>query len=99
MSQFNQWRIKCPHCGAESTVRSSKQMSDTVREAKVSCDNPECMHSWIAQLVAVRTIAPSMMPNPKVYIPLSDRSPAANLPASNQMELGMDHPPPRMATG
>lgn len=99
MSHFNQWRVKCPHCGADSTVRSSKQMSDTVREATVSCDNPECMHSWISQLVAVRTIAPSMTPNPKVYIPLSPRSPAANLPPDNQMELGMDHPPPRMATG
>ena len=99
MSEFNQWRVKCPHCGCESTVRSSRQMCETVREATVSCDNPECMHSWVAQLVAVRTIAPSMTPNPKVYIPLSSRSPANNAPRDNQLELGMIHPPPRAATG
>lgn len=96
MSQFNQWRIECPHCGHSSTVRSSKQMGDTVRESKVTCDNPECMHSWVAQLVAVRTIAPSMKPKPGVYIPLSPRSPAAEQQAAAaQLELGMTHPPPR----
>jgi len=100
MSEFNQWRILCPHCGSTSTVRSSKQMCDTVREATATCDNPECMHSWVAQLVAVRTIAPSINPKPGVFIPLSQRSPAAaQQAASAQMELGMEHPPPRLATG
>ena len=89
------WRIECPHCKSNSTVRTSRPLSDTVREAKVTCDNPECAHSWIAHLAAVRTIAPSMTPNPKVHIPLSPRSPAANLPAGNQLELGMNHPPLR----
>lgn len=100
MSEFNQWRVVCPHCGQPSTVRSSKQMCETVREATVTCNNPDCMHSWVAQLVAVRTIAPSMNPNPKVYIPLSSRSPAsAQQAADAQMELGMTHPPPRVAAG
>ncbi|WP_153111522.1 ogr/Delta-like zinc finger family protein [Propionivibrio limicola] len=99
MSQvhFNQWRVLCPHCGSESTVRSSKQLSETVREAKVQCNNPDCAHTWIAQLAALRTIAPSMMPNPKVFIPLSPRSPAAQPPADAQLELGMSFPHPRMA--
>lgn len=96
MSKFNQWRVLCPHCGSESTVRSSKQMCDTVREATVICLNPECMHSWVAQLVAVRTIAPSIKPKPGVYIPLSPRSAAAKS-ETDQMELGMEHPPQRMA--
>lgn len=99
MSKFNQWRVKCPHCNSDSVVRSSKQMCDTVREATVCCSNPHCMHSWVAQLVAVRTIAPSINPKPGVFIPLSPRSPAANAPDETQLELGMDHPPPRMATG
>lgn len=89
------WRIECPHCKADSTVRTSRPLSDTVREAKVQCNNPECAHTWIAHLAAVRTIAPSMTPNPKVYIPLSPRSPAANQPSGNQLELGMDLPPLR----
>lgn len=97
MSIVNQWHIKCPHCDSASYVRSSKQMCETVREAVICCTNPDCMHSWVAQLAAVRTIAPSINPKPGVYIPLSPRSAAANVPAGNQLELGMEHPPPRMA--
>ena len=97
MNGFSQWRLRCPHCKSKSTVRSSKELSETVREAKVQCNNPDCAHTWIAQIAAIRTIAPSMTPNPKVYIPLSPRSPAAQQPAANQLELGMEHPPPRLA--
>jgi hypothetical protein len=92
-------RLKCPHCGTLSTIRSSKELGTTVREASVQCNNVECAHTWITRIVAERTIAPSMTPNPKVYIPLSTRSPAAQQQAGNQMELGMTHPPPRMASG
>jgi len=91
------WRITCPHCNADSTVRYSRPLSETVREAKVQCNNPDCAHTWIAQLAAIRTIAPSMTPNPKVYIPLSPRSPAANKPVDSQLELSMDFPTPRAA--
>lgn len=92
-------RLTCPHCGEIATIRSSKELSTTVREASVQCNNIECAHTWITRIVADRTIAPSMTPNPRVYIPLSPRSPAAQAPAGNQMELGMSHPPPRLATG
>ena len=92
-------RLTCPHCGEIATIRSSKELSTTVREASVQCNNIECAHTWITRIVADRTIAPSMTPNPKVYIPHSPRSPAAQPPAGNQMELGMNHPPPRLATG
>lgn len=92
-------RLNCPHCGSAATIRSSKELAPTVREASVQCHNIECAHTWITRIVADRTIAPSMRPNPKVHIPISPRSPAAQSPASAQMELGMDHPPPRMATG
>ena len=88
-------RLTCPHCGTVATIRSSKELAPTVREATVQCNNPECSHSWITRIVADRTIAPSMTPKPGVYIPLSPRSPAAASPAGAQLELGMHHPPPR----
>lgn len=88
-------RLNCPHCGSLATIRSSKALGDTVREASVQCNDVECAHTWITRIVAERTIAPSMKPNPKVYIPLSPRSPAAAPPAAAQLELGMTHPPPR----
>ncbi|UCV02326.1 ogr/Delta-like zinc finger family protein [Dechloromonas denitrificans] len=92
-------RLKCPHCGSDATIRSSRTFSEITREASVQCNNIECAHTWVAQISAVRTIAPSMTPNPKVYIPVSPRSPVANKAGSAQLELGMDHPPPRLATG
>ncbi|MER2603036.1 MAG: ogr/Delta-like zinc finger family protein [Candidatus Competibacter phosphatis] len=92
-------RLNCPHCDSLATIRSSKQLGTTVREASVQCNNVECAHTWITRIVADRTIAPSMQPNPKVYIPLSTRSPANQPATGNQLELGMTHPPPRMATG
>lgn len=95
MADHNQWRIVCPHCGHTSTVRTSRQLSPTMRESTVTCDNPECMHSWIATLEAVRTIAPSIAPRQGVFIPLSPRSLAAQPPADAQLELCMDHPAPR----
>jgi len=87
-------RLTCPHCDTIATIRTSKELAATVREAKVQCANVECAHTWIARVVAERTIAPSMQPKPGVYIPLSPRSPAAQ-PARSQMELGMDFPSPR----
>lgn len=92
-------RLKCPHCGSDATIRSSREFSEITREASVQCNNIECAHTWVSQISAVRTIAPSMTPNPRVYIPISPRSPAANKAGSSQLELGMDHPPPRMASG
>ena len=90
-------RLACPHCGTEATIRSSKAVTEITREAKVQCNNPDCAHTWIAQLAAIRTIAPSMTPNPKVFIPLSPRSPAAQQPSGDQLELGMQYPHPRLA--
>jgi hypothetical protein len=90
-------RLTCPHCETLAIIRSSKQLSTTVREASVQCCNVECAHTWVTRIIIDRTIAPSMTPKPGVFIPLSPRSPAAARPAGNQMELGMEHPPPRMA--
>jgi hypothetical protein len=88
-------RLDCPHCNSPATIRTSRPLSETVREASVQCTNVWCAHTWITQIAAVRTISPSMTPNPKVHIPLSPRSPAANQPSTNQLELTMNHPPPR----
>jgi hypothetical protein len=86
-------RIKCPHCGTAAIIRTSRAMSETVLEQQLQCQNVECAHTWVAHTAAVRTIAPSMTPNPKVYIPLSPRSPAAKLPEGAQLGLTLEEPP------
>lgn len=88
-------RIKCPHCRAPATIRTSRPMSETVQEHQLQCSNLECAHTWVAQTGAVRTIAPSMTPNPKVHIPLSPRSPAYTIPDTAQGHLALDCAPPR----
>lgn len=88
-------RLTCPHCGGVAVIRTSRAISEITREASLQCEDVECAHTWVAIVSAVRTIAPSMRPNPKVFIPLSPRSPAANQPDGAQLELGMTHPPPR----
>lgn len=88
-------RIKCPHCGAKARIRNSRDISETTREQYLQCENIECAHTWKVLTSAVCTIAPSMRPNPKVFIPLSPRSPARLLPETAQMGLALDCPPLR----
>lgn len=91
-------RIVCPHCKSVAIIRNSKALSDTLREASCQCTNLNCAHTFVVTIEATRTIAPSMMPNPRVHIPLSPRSPA--LPRKeDQPELPMNFPSPRQATG
>lgn len=85
--------VRCPHCTTEAVIRTSRDLSETVRELALQCQNLECAHTWVAFLSPVRTIAPSMTPNPKVFIPMSPRSPALLAAESNQLGLALDEPP------
>lgn len=87
-------RIKCPHCGSKATIRTSRPLSEMTQEHQVQCTNVDCSHSWVAHTSAVRTIAPSMTPNPKVFIPFSKKLKDVAAAAS-QLALPMDHPHPR----
>jgi len=88
-------RIKCPHCKGPALIRTSKEVTPTTREQYAQCLNLECAHTWVIISSAARTIAPSMQPDPKVYIPLSPRSPASAAPADSQLELPMETLNPR----
>jgi hypothetical protein len=88
-------RMRCPHCLSRARIRTSRAISDKSREHALQCENVECAHTWVAVTEAVRTIAPSMIPNPKVYIPLSPRSPALKAVEPRQPELALDFAAPR----
>ncbi|MGA4279040.1 ogr/Delta-like zinc finger family protein [Ralstonia nicotianae] len=62
-------KIKCPHCHSRMHIRSSREMTLLSRELYVQCPNVECAYTCAAILSAVRTIAPSMKPNPKAFLP------------------------------
>lgn len=67
-------RIDCPHCDSRAEIRTSKTMSAITREIYFQCPNPECGHTWVSLLSAIRTIVPSRIPCPDVYIPLSEKT-------------------------
>jgi hypothetical protein len=71
MSRGN--HASCPHCASRARISTSKKVSEISREIYYQCTNFECGHTWAALLSAVRTIVPSRIPNPAVFIPQSER--------------------------
>jgi len=65
--------MNCPHCGWRAQIRTSIEQSPTLRDVYFLCENIVCGHSWVATLEAVRTIAPSGLPNPRIDLPISAR--------------------------
>lgn len=63
--------MKCPHCGAWATVRSSEELSRTLRQLYFQCKDIECGHTWAASLEANRTISPSGKPDPEIAAQLT----------------------------
>lgn len=74
----------CPHCKKDSIVRSSVPVSETVREGKMMCINPDCGFVGVFQMAVIRTIRPSSTPDEKVKLPYS-RKAHDNLQRSAQM--------------
>ncbi|MDR0234152.1 MAG: ogr/Delta-like zinc finger family protein [Zoogloeaceae bacterium] len=61
-------RINCPHCGKPARTRTSRELSPLSREAYAQCEDPACCHVFKVVISAVATIAPSLSPNPSVYL-------------------------------
>lgn len=64
-------RMACPHCKADSVIRTSWVMTALMRETTYACSNPECGHTFIALTEIVRTLSPSATPDPAINLPLS----------------------------
>ncbi|MGA4081133.1 ogr/Delta-like zinc finger family protein [Ralstonia nicotianae] len=62
-------KLTCPHCAARMHIRTSRAVSLLSRELYLQCPNVECAYTCKAILSAVHTIAPSIKPNPKAYLP------------------------------
>ncbi len=63
--------IRCPHCESKSIARSSRELSVTLREITFMCLDPECGHTYVANLEVVRTLSPSAKPKQEIHIPIS----------------------------
>ncbi len=51
-------------------MRTSKSMTRLVRESYIQCNNIECGHTFVAQLVIVRTLSPSAAPRNDIHLPV-----------------------------
>jgi len=83
--------VRCPHCGAPALIRYSEQITATVRELGVLCSNDACGCRFVAQIVALRIVQPSLTPDPAVQLPLVERRRAAN--DDHRVPANDDRPP------
>ncbi len=51
----------CPYCRARARVRSSTEVSRTLRELFYQCSNIYCGHTWKSHLSFVGTISPTAL--------------------------------------
>ncbi|RQS28006.1 transcriptional regulator [Burkholderia sp. Bp8992] len=63
-------KLKCHHCGSRAVIRTSRMLSLLSREYYCQCENIECSHTYRALMSVTHTVAPSLRPNPKVYLPV-----------------------------
>lgn len=63
--------MRCPHCQAAASARTSRSMSRMYREVTYVCRNLKCGHVFVAGLEALRTLSPSAVPHPEVTLPLA----------------------------
>lgn len=64
--------VLCPHCGKKAFARSSGIITGEYREVYYHCpDVMACGHVFVVALTAVRTVHPSMTPNPEVHLPIT----------------------------
>jgi len=69
----------CPHCLTRSIAYDSVEIDRLTREIRYVCQNPDCGHTFVAQLGIFRTVRPSMIPNPAIRLPRGQwRSKPAN---------------------
>lgn len=57
-------RIYCPRCEAKATIRTSKELSATMRQLYCTCNDPECGHTFVMDLTFSHTLSPSALDLP-----------------------------------
>lgn len=66
-------------------IRTSRVVSLLSKESYWQCPNIECAYTCKAITSVIHTIAPSMRPNPKAYLPVGKSRPG--VPDERQMDL------------
>lgn len=75
--QLPQMSLHCPTCGQPARVRTSRPLSETVRELYLECTNPRCRTIFQSMVEATKIIAESLL------------SPAEQSAASQALRRGL----------
>lgn len=73
--------LRCPHCEGPASIRRSTQVTRLVRDGTAICCDDDCACCFSFQVVAVRTIHPSLRPHPDVSLPARLRPDNDTMPA------------------
>jgi hypothetical protein len=89
--------VNCPSCGGRAFARSTGKSDLLFRELYYACRNPDaCGHTFVIEMVAVRTITPSRFPKPLHVLPRSTwrTTPAIPAIAANENAVNDNGPAP-----
>ncbi len=64
-------RETCPHCHAVAVIRTSEDLSPTMRGLYCRCTNPACGHGFVSYAEVICTLSPAAKPNLSVLLPVS----------------------------
>lgn len=81
-------KVDCPACAGTAFARTIGKHTLLYRELYYHCRDDRCGHVFVVTMEAVRTIRPSMRPNPVERLPLTNWPAIANDRGAN------DDPPP-----
>ncbi|WP_185634255.1 ogr/Delta-like zinc finger family protein [Burkholderia contaminans] len=56
-------KFTCPHCGARSTFRTTRMLSELTKEGYADCRNPDCGHGFRVLSSITHTTRTSRQPN------------------------------------
>lgn len=58
-------RVTCIKCKEPAVIRTSREMSATLRQLYCICQNPECGHTFVMDLAFSHTLSPSALDLPE----------------------------------
>ncbi|WP_366934263.1 ogr/Delta-like zinc finger family protein [Thalassospira sp.] len=78
MSASGHNAMKCPHCGSRCHTTKTRQVTELYREVTLACKNPNCLHVFVAEMTAIKTLRQSLIPKPEIKLACSTMLPSAS---------------------
>lgn len=77
-------KFTCPHCGARSTFRTTRMLSELTKEGYADCRNPDCGHGFRVLSSITHTTRTSRQPNDVIARQLQMTAPSVDKSSGSQ---------------